>query len=395
MGYSHNIAPTELAREDGRVRLNLREVAGAFGDLGTALPLLVGMLLASGFDGAHVFFMFGVAQIYSALYYGVPIPAQPLKVVAALTIAQGLAPEVVYGAGVAIGAVMLLLTLTGLVDALARAVPKCVVRGIQFGLGLKLMLVAVRYMGGEGVAGLLLAGGCLALVVLLRDSRRMPPALLIVVAGLAYALLTRGSSILPDGVGLVLPRFQPISPSAMLEGFVLLGIAQLPLSLGNSVLATEQLAHDFYPRRAITARKIGFTYSVMNLVVPFFGGVPVCHGSGGVMGMHLFGGRTGGATLVYGLFFVLIAFAFGGAPATVVALFPVPMLGALLLAESVAMAVLVRDPGPARSDGPIAVAVGLCAVLLPYGFLVGLIAGTTISYAVFHFCKPAVMAVNE
>lgn len=386
--------PQEIDDQWG-LRMSMREAAGAFGDLGTALPLLVGMLLASGLDGVSVFFMFGAAQLFSALCYGVPIPAQPLKVVAALTIAQGLTPELVYGAGVAIGLVMLLLTLTGMLDALARAVPKCVVRGIQFGLGLKLTLVALRYMGTEGAPGILLAILCLGMVVVLRGNRRMPPALLIVAAGLVYAVFAGRMGPMPEFTGLALPKFGLVSLSDMVHGFLLLGIAQIPLSLGNSVLATEQLARDFYPARGITARKIGITYSAMNLVAPFFGGVPVCHGSGGMMGMHLFGGRTGGATLAYGLFFIALAVVFGNAPASAAALFPMPMLGALLAAEALAMAALVRDPGPARSDGPLAVAVGLCAVLLPYGFLVGLAGGTLLFYALRRLQRYTLVAAGD
>ncbi|MDI9385136.1 MAG: putative sulfate/molybdate transporter, partial [Verrucomicrobiota bacterium] len=85
------------------IRLDRNELAGAFGDIGTDLPLLVGMVLASGASGMQVFVVFGTLQILSALIYGIPMPVQPLKAVAALVIAQGIAAPVIFGAGLAIG----------------------------------------------------------------------------------------------------------------------------------------------------------------------------------------------------------------------------------------------------------------------------------------------------
>jgi hypothetical protein len=125
-----------------RFQFNIRELAGAFGDLGVALPLLAGLQAASGFDGARMCVVFGAMQIFSAVCYGVPLPAQPLKIVAALAIAGGLSPELIQGAGFSIGLAMLMLTLTGTVEWVARLAPKCVVRGIQLGLALKLGVVA-------------------------------------------------------------------------------------------------------------------------------------------------------------------------------------------------------------------------------------------------------------
>jgi hypothetical protein len=85
------------------IRVDRNELAGAFGDLGTSLPLLVGMVLSAGLDSASVLIAFGLMQIFSALVYGIPMAVQPLKVVAALVIAQRLGGPVIYGAGFSIG----------------------------------------------------------------------------------------------------------------------------------------------------------------------------------------------------------------------------------------------------------------------------------------------------
>ncbi|NBS60281.1 MAG: transporter, partial [Betaproteobacteria bacterium] len=111
------------------LRFDRNEVSGAFGDLGTSLPLMVGMIAAAGLDATSVLVAFGALQVLTGLVYRLPMPVQPLKAVAAIVIAQKVAGGVVFGGGVSIGLLMLVLTLTGALDWLARIVPRVVVRG--------------------------------------------------------------------------------------------------------------------------------------------------------------------------------------------------------------------------------------------------------------------------
>ena len=134
----------DMNASGGSIRFDRNELAGAFGDIGTDLPLIVGMILASGLHSASVLVMFGVMQYFTALRYGMPIPVQPLKAVAVIVITQKIAPGVLYGGGLAIGIAMLLLTVTGGITWLARVVPKAVVRGLQLGLGIQLAMLALK-----------------------------------------------------------------------------------------------------------------------------------------------------------------------------------------------------------------------------------------------------------
>ena len=45
-----------------RIRINRRELSGAFGDIGTDLPLLTGMILASGTMVSYVPKLWGYVQ---------------------------------------------------------------------------------------------------------------------------------------------------------------------------------------------------------------------------------------------------------------------------------------------------------------------------------------------
>ncbi|MBH8559587.1 putative sulfate/molybdate transporter [Hymenobacter negativus] len=366
------------------IRLDRNELAGAFGDLGTDLPLLIGVIAASGIDSASVLILFGLMQVFTGLWYRMPMPVQPLKAFAALVIAQKIPGRVIFGGGLAIGVSMFFLSVTGLIDALARLVPKAVVRGIQFGLALQLATLALtKYVGADGAAGYALAAAAFAVTVVLFGNRRWPAALIVIALGVAYALVFKlDLATAQRAVGLHLPTWHLPQAADILTGAVLLALPQIPLSLGNSILATKQVAHDLFPEREpLTIKKISFTYALMNLANPFFGGFPVCHGSGGMVGHYAFGARTGGSVVIYGGIFLVMGLFFSQGFAEVVQIFPLPVLGVLLLFEALSLATLLRDVSGSRSDLLVSLLVGLLCAGLPYGYLVGLVVGTAIYYA--------------
>jgi hypothetical protein len=366
----------------GWIRFDRNELAGAFGDIGTDLPLIIAMILVARLDAASALIMFGVMQVFTGLHYGIPMPVQPLKAMAALVIAQRLSGGVLFGGGLAIGAIMLVLTVTGLIGWLARVVPKTVVRGIQFGLGLQLAMLAIKdYIPAEGVTGYALATAGFVITIILLGNRRLPAALFVIALGIAYALIFKVDfGVVWRGAGFHLPQLHVVTRQDLLTGLIVLAVPQIPLSLGNSILATRQVAEDFFPERPLTIRQISFTYSIMNLVNPWFGGIPTCHGSGGMAGHYTFGARTGGSVIIYGCLYLALGLFFSGCFAQLIQVFPKPILGVMLAFEGLAMLLLVRDIAGSKTDLFIAMLVGLMAAGLPYGYAIGLIVGTALVY---------------
>lgn len=378
---SEHLAASAKTRGSG-FRFDRNELAGAFGDIGTALPLIVGMVLASGLDSASVLIMFGAMQLFTALSYRLPMPVQPLKAIAAIIITQKLSGNILYGAGLAIGITMLLLTVTGLIDWLARIVPKSVVRGIQFGLGLQLAFIALKeYVPADASAGYWLAAISFMLTIVLLGNRKYPSALFVIILGVVYAFLFKlDIKTVIHGVGFSVPRVYTPTLQDMLTGFVVLALPQIPLSLGNSILATRQVVQDFFPEQRLSVRKISFTYSLMNLINPFLSGIPTCHGSGGIAGHYAFGARTGGSVVIYSLLYLLLGFFFSQGFEKIVQVFPLPVLGVILLFEGLTLILLIQDIADSRAELATAVLVGLMAGGLPYGYVIGLVVGTLLVY---------------
>jgi len=360
-----------------RIHLNRMELAGGFGDIGTDLPLLVGVMLTTQMDSASVLIMFGLMQLAAAFSFGIPMPVQPLKAVAALVIAGGIPAPLVFGGGLAIGIVMAVLTATRAIEWLARAIPEEAVRGIQFGLGIKLASIALLdYVPNDGAAGFVLAGICIVIVLLLRNNRRLPAALVVIALGMTYTLIFRlNPGLFAGSFGFALPVWHVPSFSDVWQGLLVLGFAQIPLSLGNSILATQRLAADYFPQKRIGVTGISWSYSAMNLIAPFFSGMPVCHGSGGLAGHYGFGARTGGSVLIYGLFYLTLGLFFSGGFTGIIQVFPLPVLGVILLFEALYLMLTLRSVSDDNYSLFTTLFVGLLANGLPYGFLIALITG--------------------
>ncbi|MDW8464719.1 MAG: molybdate transporter family protein [Chloroherpetonaceae bacterium] len=304
---------------------------------------------------------------------------------ATLVISQKLSADVLYGGGIAVGLLMLVLSLTGLLEKLAQLVPQVVVRGLQLGLALQLGLLALKdYISPSGAAGYALALLSFVLILALQR-RRLPAALVVMALGVGYAL-----TVAPDSQrlwlhalepSLNLPKWHAPTWSDIEQGFVVLALPQIALSIGNSILATEQIARDLFPEKALTVKRIGLTYSIMNLIAPFLSGVPTCHGAGGLAGHYAFGARTGGSVVLYGSFYLIWGLFFAECFEMLLRAFPLPILGVVLLFEAVALFGLVHTHSYTATHTTVLAIVAFAAIGLPFGFLVGLIAGTAVFYA--------------
>lgn len=368
-----------------RVAFNRHELAGAFGDLGTVLPLIMGMIAVNQLDPGSTFIAFGLFEIATGILYGLPMPVQPLKAIATIMITTGARKELMYGAGLVLGLTMVFLSLSGLIARIAELIPLSVVRGIQFGLGLNLMLVAMGYMGKGGWTGWLLAAFGIAVVLLLGQERRVPPSLLLIGLGLFAAWLTglEGQAIL-RGIGLTLPKLNLPGLKDVLEGALLLALPQIPLSIANSLIATSALVGDLFPGRGpLKIGKLGLTYGGMNLIAPLLGGVPICHGCGGLAGHYRFGARTGGAVIIIGGLYVILGGLFASGLDEVVRIFPFPILGVLLFFEGFSLLQLISQVAGRKDDLSVALLVGAIIVGIPYGYAVGMVAGTLL----FHLLR--------
>ncbi len=312
------------------VRLGLNEWLGALGDLGTFVPIFLSLVALNGLPPARTLFLVGIVYIGTALFFRLPVPVQPLKAMAAIAIAGGLGMPMIAAAGLWMGIVLFLLAVTGKIDWLARYFTRPVVKGIQLGVGLILLRTSLNLM----------------------TTTSYP----------ANPGTTGGISSFPEA-------------SLLLPALWILVLPQLPLTLGNAIFAVSDVARDYFGRRAVRAshRNLAISLGLSNLAIGSLGGLPVCHGSGGLTAHYRFGARTGGATMIMGTIYILLGVVFIFTGSLFLRHVPPWLLGLMLLYVGVCHALLIRG---LKERLWIAIGMALVGFLtsnLAYALLFGLV----------------------
>lgn len=341
----NDAAPSQIQpAAPARNRYDRMEWAGAFGDLGTLIPFIVAYISVLKMDPMGILFAFGAAMLVCGLYYRTPFPVQPMKAIGAVAAAQAaqtavVTPEAVYAAALVTGGIWLVLGLTGLSTRLARLVPAPVVSGIVLGLGLSFMLEGTRLMQTGWIVAAVAAAGTL----LLLKNRTFPAMFALLAFGVAVGAWQRPelvAALAATGVDVRAPQFvlPRLGWTDLWVGAVLLALPQVPLTLGNAVIAITQENNRLFPQAPVTHKGVSVSTGVMNLFSAFVGGVPACHGAGGMAGHVAFGARTGGAVVIPGLLLLVLAVFFSDHVEHLLGLMPAAVLGVILFVTGVQLA---------------------------------------------------------
>jgi hypothetical protein len=354
---------------------NRMEWAGAFGDLGTLIPFVVAYITIVKVDPFGLLLMFGIAKIASGLYYRTPFPIQPMKAIGAAAVAGGISPAALFASGLTTGLFWLLAGMTGAIRPISRLATRPVVRGIVLGLGLSFMLEGVHRMATAPF----LAGIALVVTYLLLMNPKIPAMfVLLFIGGVSAVIMDPNllSELAKVQVGFKLPVFNlsAMTWNDVVTGTLLFTLPQIPLTLGNAVIAIVAENNDLFPDRKVTEKKVAISQGIMNLIAPIFGGVPMCHGAGGMAGHVRFGAKTGGALVILGSIVVLIALFFSDSVALFFRIFPNAILGVILFFAGAELAIGVRDIGDKKSDFYVMLIVAAFAMWnMGAAFLVGVV----------------------
>jgi MFS superfamily sulfate permease-like transporter len=112
----------------------------------------------------------------------------------------------------------------------------------------------------------------------------------------------------------------------------------------------------------------------MNLASAVLGGVPMCHGAGGMAGHVAFGARTGGAPIILGSILICLALFFSASIEFLFELFSKPVLGVLLFLTGAQLALGSCDFGKSKNERFITLAVTAFSIWnVGVAFVVGLV----------------------
>jgi len=361
------------------MKLTRPEISGAFADLGVLIPLEAALIAVNGLNPTSTLLGVGIVYIAAGWYFRLPMPVQPLKALAAIAIARELSPDVIAAGALLMSLSLVVLAVSGAMDRVYAVIPIPVVRGIQLGLAYVLIRGAFNMLEkplspsvpqmtlsvGEVAVPVMLALAPLFLlgIALLVKKPIVPASLAVLAAGIAVGLYLgrwHGTSVLGPA---------PITPSvpgigAFGTAAAVLLTAQLPLTIANSVIATTDAARMYFPDQAhrVTPRRLSLSIALSNLWAGLFGGLPSCHGSGGLTAHYKMGARSPLATTLLGVILIALAILFGSAAQSVRTLVPLPFFGVLLLFVGVQHAALALNVERRSDLGYVALA-GVMAVL--------------------------------
>ncbi len=364
-------------------RFGLSEISGSLGDMGTFIPLTAALIAVNGLGAGSVLFFAGLFNITTGLLFGIPMCVQPMKAIAAVAITEKLTPAEIHGAGIFVGGFFLLISLPGFLRIIRKVMPLCVVRGLQLGIGLSLMIKGFSYIAETGAflgADSILTGIAGAVIVFLFFfSKRFPSALVLFALGvvITYASVPGARNV--PLYGSDFPSFSIPEPRLIIEGTLKAGFAQIPLTLLNSIIAVCALSGKLFPEKPAAAKTVGVSIGIMNIVGGFFGAMPMCHGAGGLSGQYRFGARTAGSMLMLGGAKMLLGILAASAVTAVMLHYPRSILGVLLIVSGLELGILIRDQ---KERTLMFISLSTAAAILALGTLAGFSAGLFCAFAV-------------
>jgi len=387
-----------------RYRFDRLEIAGSLGDLGTLLPIAIGMILINGLNPTGMFFSIGIFYILSGIYYGITVPVQPMKVIGAYAIATAMTPSQILASGALLGLFLLIIGGTNAITFIGKYTPKPVVRGVQISTGTLLMAQGVKFMIGSSkfqvmrqlaepyltiqhigpvqvgiVIGII--GGVLTLLLL--ENRKFPAGLVVILGGIFLGLILgthEGFDKLK--IGIYFPKWLPFGFPTGIDftfAFFALALPQLPMTIGNAVVANADLSCEYFgdDSKKVTYRSLTLSMALANLLSFVVGGMPLCHGAGGLAAHYRFGARTAGSNLMIGIVFLALAFFLGIHALAVVYLLPMAILGVLLIFAGGQLALTIIDM-ETRKD--LFVALLMLGITLASNLAVGFLVGIIVAY---------------
>jgi MFS superfamily sulfate permease-like transporter len=363
-------------------KFNLREFGGALGDWGTLIPFIIGYISIVGLNPAGVFLCLGVTNIILGIRFNLPLPVQPQKTIGTIAISEVWDPNLVISTGFGTGIIWTILGFTKFLEKIVRKVPQVAVRGIQLGLGLILGWTAIQLIGVDILLGIV----SFSVILISLKIKKIPSSIILVVFGII--LIVWNQSITLSDVQFKWPVFTLQIPQwdNLLWGMLFAGIAQLFLTLTNVMIATVSLIKELFPEKKedVAASDLALNMGIMNIFSPFLGGIPLCHGSGGLASQYAFGARTGGSMILEGFLEIFLGLFLSETLFLIFSEFPQAILGAMLLYTALLLAKISFKDYTLRTI-PIIIISGILSLIfnitVGYGIIVGFIVGIILHYS--------------
>ncbi len=324
-----------------------------------------------------------------------------MKVIGAYAIATALTPSQILASSLLMGIFLLIIGLTGAIEIIKKYTPHSVIRGVQLSTGALLISGGIKFIIGTSKfqvlqnaaepyltiqsVGPFQVGIIIGLIgslvtFLLLDNKKIPAGLVVVVGGLITGLILGARLDMSSGnIGFNIPKIFPFPfPEKADFTFALFALVlpQVPMTMGNAVLAYTDLSKEYFKEKSskVSNRKVCISMTFANFLSFCFGGMPLCHGAGGLAAHYRFGARTAGSNLMIGFIFLVLAFVLGNEIVSFMNLLPMSILGVLLIFAGAQLTLTIMDLKTRKEYFVVTMILGITlASNLAVGFITGVI----------------------
>lgn len=317
----------------------LQEISGSVGDLGTLLPIMIALAENESISLSSTLVFGGLANILTGLFFGIPLPVQPMKAIAAVVLSNKFDKAETASAGLFVAAIIGFFSVTGLLRWFTKKIPIPVIKGIQMGVGLSLIMyggtLLIKSVNNFHDTGNAVVASFAFLALLWSPMfTRVPYALVLFVVG-AFCVVSEiisGSHGRLQVFSIWKPYVLVPSWASFRTGAFYAGLGQVPLTTLNSIIAVAFLAADLLPDvQAPSVTSMGLSVTAINLVGCWFGSMPVCHGSGGLAAQYRFGARSGASIIFLGLVKLVLGLFAGDLALQIFRYFPGNLLSIMVI----------------------------------------------------------------
>lgn len=374
-------------------QISIQEYSGSFGDLGTLLPLLLAMSKYNLIYLPGAFFWGGFFNVVSAIQWNIPMPVQPMKAIASVALTDGLTYNEVITSGLITSAIVTILGITKTIYIFNKLIPRDIISGMQLGLGLNMIKKGITMIKDTNewiaVDSYLTASIIGIASLIMFKFQKCPVALVLFLVGFFMVIIEIVlTNDIEKQIGFNISDldFFPINPiinnannltgSDFYNGFIKGALPQIPLTTLNSVISVGDLALELFPNvnPPITKASIASSIGIMNTIGCLFGGMPMCHGAGGLAGQYKFGARGGFSIAVLGFEKMLIAIFLGRALEQLLEIYPDVVLGILIFFSGLQLSIVGIDKSSTK------ITVATAGIILSSNTWIGSLCGLLIYY---------------
>ncbi len=359
--------------------INLSEISGAFGDIGSFLSYTVPLSIKGIINFPSVLLWSGLFNIVTGIYFDIPLPIQSQSTLSSIAITDGTLTSSQFAlSGFLTGVITGFLGVTNILQWLTFHIPKVCIYSIQTGLGLSLLQKGIKDCKTSTVYYDIILYTILIMISWREYNNKkinsiikaIPFSLILFIIGIIISINKIGFQY--PNISFPIYIIKDITSDDWKDAFIKGTLSQLPVTLLNSVVSTVDLSYSYFPTSVekVNLKSISLSIFGMNSFT-FLGNLASCHGAGGITSQTYAGAKNGTSMILLGFVKLIFAIFFGTAMTNILQSFPITIIGVMLGYSGLELVKCSLSKVEHKDIVPFIVGVGVILTVNTYiGFIV-------------------------